>query len=98
MATGSDPSASGLAGDGRGDLPDQVIDAAIAAWLSAWNRIGGLTPERRQHYRAAMRAALAAARPAKGASLRFGDQCSLSPHAEGGAASVAGQAPAASRR
>src|SRR3954453_18601216 len=30
METGSDPSASGLAGDGRGDLPDQVTDAAKA--------------------------------------------------------------------
>src|SRR4051794_34932215 len=92
MATGSDPSASGLAGDGRGDLPDHVIDVAIAAWLYAWNRIGGLTPEQRQHYRAAMRAAFAAARTAESGSLPVGDRPSFSSQAEGGAASLPGAA------
>ena len=78
------------------DLPEHVIDAAIAAWLSAWNRIGGLTADQRKHYRAAMCAALAAARTAESGSLPVDDQRSLSSHAERGAASLPGAAePAA---
>jgi hypothetical protein len=47
------------------DIPEHVLDAAIEAWVAAWDRIGGLTPDQRERYRVAMRATLAAARAAE---------------------------------